>query len=400
MTTSRQLLVLLPASLVVAACSSSSEPANSPTPGDSGVGNDVAADQPAADSPAEVAPEAETEAASCTLAHPPAAAGTGSGASSVSITAVFTKIDLGDTVDFNGAPGYESLGYDLDGICSVDDASLACQTPTWASGGDPTDAPGGRDNSIGRLLYKGSQGMLTSASVNQGIANGEAPIGIVRVLDYSGEPNDDTVTVEWYVPASAVQGDGGQGGWLVASDYVISGDAGVLDDAGDGSAPAVAGSTLSDPSAYVVNSTLVAHFPDRVLPMMRDGMYEMRQPFFTAKLQTDSSTGKWTLAGTMLSGHIRAPAMLGLMPAVLKKALGMVVCTDGQLYPAIKSMICSYADFLDQGPPDLSTPCDSVSLAYGLSAELTEIVGTTPRNNPKICPDATDPTHDSCTLPP
>ena len=203
----------------------------------------------------------------CAHVSPPDAPPSQGASSGHDLTFVVTTFDLGDEDDSNGGH-YRSIGYDLDHVCTNESQPADCQSPPWANA-DPTDGVDGRDNAIGQLVHSQSVAFGSSIFVSPNesaltLQGKIAPIALFHVVGYSGEADDDQVTVEWYTPSLPLSG-------LPAVDWskapisvpvsLASITASANADAGnsDGGAPAYA-PRFVDAHAYVTHSTLVAHF--------------------------------------------------------------------------------------------------------------------------------------------
>jgi len=319
---------------------------------------------------------------------------------SLTITLTIDNIDLGEgpPVKDAGTIAYDTLGYDLDSLCTTATENLSCKPPSWTTAADMSDMIDGRDNNVARMLVKAGQGMLTTPTVNAGMAAGERPFGILRVTGYSGLPADNVVRAEWYVPVAKAQGsedagvEGGTGaagtGWMVDSESAFEADG----------AEAV-GSTMVDGKAYVVDHMLVAHF-DRIVINMRETPVEIAGAWVTGRLDKDSQTGEWSLKAGVMAGRMPSFALLGLLPPMINKILKVPVCTDSEVYSATKTMLCGYVDILRSGTPNPESECDAASIGIGMTAGPGVIGGVAVRNDPALCPPATDPRQDTCHTPP
>ncbi len=339
-------------------------------------------------------------AGACTPAHPPPAPVIVDSPDSLTITLTIDNIDLGEgpPVKDAGTIAYDTLGYDLDSLCTTATENLSCKPPSWTTAADMSDMIDGRDNNVARMLVKAGQGMLTTPTVNAGMAAGERPFGILRVTGYSGLPADNVVRAEWYVPVAKAQGsedagvEGGTGaagtGWMVDSESAFEADG----------AEAV-GSTMVDGKAYVVDHMLVAHF-DRIVINMRETPVEIAGAWVTGRLDKDSQTGEWSLKAGVMAGRMPSFALLGLLPPMINKILKVPVCTDSEVYSATKTMLCGYVDILRSGTPNPESECDAASIGIGMTAGPGVIGGVAVRNDPALCPPATDPRQDTCHTPP
>ncbi|MFW5739835.1 MAG: DUF4962 domain-containing protein, partial [Myxococcota bacterium] len=139
----------------------------------------------------------------CELASPPLPPSISSAGDTFSFTVVLVDNDYGDGLD--GQPAtVDVLGYDLDGVCSTDTHDRSCAPFEWA-GGTVEDFEGGRDNGIARIVFNSSSYIgdrpISAQNVSEAIRSGTIPpVGIVRIKDYAGKPQDDRLEVGWFVP--------------------------------------------------------------------------------------------------------------------------------------------------------------------------------------------------------
>ncbi len=322
----------------------------------------------------------------------------------VDFTVVIDQLAFGDESDA-GSTG--AVGFDLDGLCTVPGGTPSCKAFPWLSSTAVVDGPGGRDDAVGNLflaqkkVFGGS--LIGSAEENDGVASGTAaPAGILRVRGFSGLGSDDHVVVELFQAASFASvrqpGKGGDGGHgrpsFDASDQWPLVRATLVD--ADSGAPLE--STQRDDNAFVLDSTLVAHFDELRLPM-HNIYVDVSKAMLSGHLGYNSSTG-WTISNGTLGARIRSDFLLGFVPLATRSAVNVTLCTDDVAnYQVVKKTLCEAAD-LPEIDGDPSSHCAFTSLGVGFQsspASLGNVVDVPPTANP--CPPETDPANDTCARP-
>lgn len=320
-------------------------------------------------------------------------------------------VDAGSTFTFNVAvnamhwgdeddpPSHASIGYDVDGLCTTPRSDVACRAPGWA-GGDVVDGPGGRDNGIGRLVAEQSNfigiPIVTSAGINENMRTGrERPILILRIIGFSGKPDDDALTVELYDAAERTTGGDmpawdGTDGWAVTWDSVAG--------SAEGPWPWLARAVTHD--AYVNDYTLVARFDETVTVNFLGVPTPVHDSLVTAKLVQDPVDRWWSLQNGVVAGSIESRVFLSLIPGLAKAFVGVEdFCMDDPQYKDLKRMFCAFVDLPAPGAgPD--QPCAFISFAAGATALPVQLTGVADEPFfPPVCPAETDPVRDSCEAP-
>lgn len=336
-----------------------------------------------------------------------------------------SRMRLGSVNDDTGLTAnefaWETIGFDLDGVCTNSSTcsltkgdDLASSDPCRAPGiSIPYDGDNCRDNLVGQLfkiaalspemVRLGFTEQAWNCAINAGWMN-----LIFKVSDYNGEANDDSVRVDVYssigIPTPAYRCDQGpdysvQPGWWNEAPWTASDPWKVsrrsiapgADDLGDDLPDAV----VADADAYVRDNWLVAELPDgsnlwlngerAQTPGIR---FLLHRGLLTAKLDKDPQTGEWsanegTIAGAMLSSDIvTAFREIGFCENFCNaySTLSSYVATFGDILASTKELL-----------PD--EDCDAMSLGMAfrgrqVTARAADIVDADP---PKECPDPKNP---------
>ncbi len=283
-------------------------------------------------------------------------------------------IDLGDVPGTDGVPGYERLGYDLDGKCTRGGDPSTCVNPLPP--GPDHDGVGGVDDALGHMVANikatFGQEIITSALVNDEVARGVLPpTSILHISGYDGLQDDDHVDVEWLFPVLPKAGDGGDAG----------ADAAAMPPAWDGNdvwpiqpptfmAPAPpdatdAGGTViarAATEAYVSHYRLVAKFPDGITYRF----WHLSVSFYGAVIAADiipnAATNQFELRKGVVTGKVPMRDVTALIPVMTSKLPGGApLCTDGALYPTIRDWMCGFPD-LTSKEADPRPHCDMLSV--------------------------------------
>ena len=275
---------------------------------DGGTMPDTGPDAPAADTSHDGGFDAGP---ACPLRHPPPRPSEpDDGESLADIVFAFDNIDVDQGED------WATIGYDIDGLCSVGDTPQVECYPPAASGVPELDGEGGIDNVLGHqilpLLLLQMPGLPAESvrDLHHGIG---PPVLIIR--GWNGEDDDSRVEVIWSqadfgtpalpdggVPVPMIP-DGGiiyeDGGvpplpawdgtdyWWVRSDFFLD---------GDPTQP-----LIRDENAYVADRTLVIRLPARV-PLIFSGsvralVVRLVDGWFTVDISDDNETATAVLAG-------------------------------------------------------------------------------------------------------
>jgi hypothetical protein len=300
------------------------------------------------------------------------------------------SVDYGDGDGIPSAATYSSIGYDLDRVCtSLGDPPVCVQGKAA-----PKDGVDGRDNAAGEIFFE-------IKSTFQIIAD---PIGskkdtalvqagafsiVFHITGYNGQPDDDQVRFEWYMPApfgSDVEaGANPPPTWNGTDRWPIR----TQDSLPDGGI----GPLVADDNAYVAGKVVVASLPrgSRIAGGSID--FDLSGVFVTATLDT-TPQGTAMSAGTLAGTWGQAQVLGGI--GKLFESVGK--CTDFPLYQNLKSLVCGALDVSASGVPLPTQPCDALSIGVAFTAKPV-LAPTTTVDVPlatTTCPPATDPLNDAC----
>ncbi len=324
-----------------------------------------------------------------TFPPPPKITGAGSGADIVLVT---SKIDLGEYDRPDGAPGYATIGYSLDGVCNRDQA---CAAAAW-TGAHLIRGLDGRDNGLGELMHGQleffHQVVFSTDMLNLNLKNGtHAPLFIFKVADYSGFSDDDEVEVTLYVASpQAEDGKNFVPRWDGTDQWPIAPLPGAVADAG----PLVPASYV-DKNAYVSNYTLTARFPPGATIHFSNVAFMTNELVATGQINPMTKT----MSHGVLSGRMGIAEMFRHVPEVTQLLLSQTLCIDNPNYARIKTYFCSFADVRADAKAT-GGDCDGLSLGVGFDAapaNLGKVVIPTPVPG---CPPATTTNNDTCQRPP
>ena len=352
--------------------------------------------------------------AECTLVVPPSAPAVRGAGGAVSIVAAAYSLELGEAEPAAGqTPGYASIGYDLDGLCTAAGDPPRCAPPAWTH--HPVlDGPGGRDNALGAQIGSQRQffgaSVLHSADINAATQRGsKAPLLVVEVLGYAGLAEDDEVEVRAYLPATLPAGadggivapkwDGTDAFPIFAESYeggVVTDDAGVGDAAIDGGPPPGAPRWV-DRHAYVTHYGLVARFDPGPEISLLGVPLPTSHALLTATMvpMAGAVPPQWELHDALLAGVSPQQGVLRFLPDVTEAIVGAHLCSGDPNYPQIKTYACSFADTSLGG----GAACDGLSFGISFDLRRARIGPTLTRVRPAPCRPGEDPGDDDCAIP-
>ncbi len=281
-----------------------------------------------------------------------------------------------------------ALGIDLDQTCTCQGDGPSCVHDPNAN---HCDGPGGRDNAVADLIAMlgGAMGETKPSELfSQAAEQGEWSL-LLRISEYSGNPDDDQVTVAWYL-TSGLGGSppawDGADLWPVATDTLATG----------GGPPSVDHPLFVDESAYVSSGLLVAQLPEARIAM-RAGQSRLVINLIQVGLMgrfVEQNDG-WALRDGVLTAQVDEPALFQALSS-FRDNNGEALCTDDFFYTLGKTVFCATRDILvDGGSSD--QPCNGFSWGAGFSADPA-LLGTPidPGLQQPGCPQQTDPQFDSC----
>jgi hypothetical protein len=323
------------------------------------------------------------------------------------IVAALRLLDFGIAVD-GGRPAIP--GFNLDLTCSVDVSTSSCQTKLLpvtfeAHAKDKNDA--GLDNAAFTLIEYISRlsEIFTPTGFNAGIAEGRYG-GVIRVDDWNGQPNDESVQVEFFPAIGFVHRDAGLPGprldpddvWILDRRYQVGG---VLE-----------ASTIRSDRAYINDNRLVARFkviPLSILVDQDPKLFEIRlsDAVVTARVVPSGDGGlAAALENGVLGGRWRTSDFLGEVRTIfVKDGNGLVdttLCDPVQgaqlIYGAVKSTICDGRDIRSDSQDNAGLPCDAISAAARIETYTVKTLGTfgPPPDGGIRCVDAAIPLGDDC----
>jgi hypothetical protein len=339
------------------------------------------------------------EIVNCAHVAPPGRPDVQASGGNVALTIAVHSVDLGDTTDQNGNPGYRSIGFDLDGVCTNETQAPSCRPVPWANG-DPTDGFDGRDNGIGRLVFEEAlefgSAPVTSQTITSGTQDGTlAPVGIVRIRGYNLRVDDDQVEVDWYLPLRLTAGDAGRtpawdGGdvWPITLGTLV--DAGT--ESGGSGNDSYPPSIFRDPNAYVSNYTVVAHIPSMVIQLSN-----VPASVEQVAVMLSLAINPLRLVRATIAGRVRLSELFSKLPQITQQFGVGAICLGDPSYPRLKQFFCSHAEILASGQVDPSVDCDALSFAISFDGAPVQLGPPAPQPVASGCPPATDPAQDDCT---
>jgi hypothetical protein len=346
--------------------------------------------------------DAPSDAPGCTLSVPPASTAMGETGGTLELVFVMRTIDLGDVPGADGVPGYQKLGYDLDGRCTRGGDRATCVNPLPP--GPDEDGFAGVDDALGHMVasIKANFGaeIITSALVNDQVARGVLPpTSILHITGYDGLQDDNHVDVEWLFPVLPNASDGGD----AASDAAAS------PPAWDGSdvwpiqtptfvEPGGAAIARASTDAYVSRYRLVAKFPDGITYRFWHLAVSFYGAVIAADIVPNAGTGKVELRKGVVTGKAPMRDVTGLIPIMTSNLPGGTpLCADGPLFPTIRDWMCGFPDLTAAPSSDPRPRCDMLSVAMGFEtapAKIGAVIDEPPP--PKLCPKETDPAEQGC----
>jgi hypothetical protein len=303
--------------------------------------------------------------------------------------AIYT-VDYGDGDGVADAATYGSIGYDLDRVCTALGDPPVCVQAKHA----PKDGVGGRDNAAGELFFEIKSTFqiiadpIGSKKDTAAIQTGAYTI-LFHVSGYNGQPDDDQVRFEWYLPApygsDSDASTKAPPSWTGSDRWPIR----TQDSLPDGGI----GPLVADDNAYVAGNVIVASLPRGTRITGGSIDFDLSGVFVTATL-APTAQGTAMTDGTLAGTWGQAQVLGGI--GRLFESVGK--CTDFPLYQNLKSIVCSALDVSASGVPLPTQACDALSIGVAFTAKPV-LAPTSTVNVPlptTPCPPATDPLNDVC----
>ncbi len=293
--------------------------------------------------------------------------------------------------------GVGTFGYDLDGKCTVDQASSSCKSNALVA--DPT---GGVDNSSIQLLnglmsqQPTVKSSLGDPAVNVAIDEGGFTL-LVRLFGLQSAVNQSlvqglTMAVQTSPGIrSGVPSWGGTDVWKVSASDVVGG----LD--GGTNSP------IKTFKAYVTSGVLVATDPGPItlvitLPggnTVSGAMpITLHQVVLTGTL-VPRADGQFDLANGTIAGRWATSDMLAAIGSLSVSGSALCEVLGGGIYSVVLSNVCPQRDITSTGTDDGTASCDAVSVAMAFDAVAADVA-----NTPSPSPVSTTPCTDAGQCPP
>ena len=315
----------------------------------------------------------------CELLHPPPRPDLADDGASVGERVWALK----DVVLNQDGERWRTIGYDLDGLCSVAPTpAVECVPP--ARGADPeTDGESGIDNAFGHWLYPLVQVTLPTLEADAR-ASEELGVGaILVVLDgWNGEPNDSRVEATLLVGVTGTTGESDG----TRPDVVEAGSQITVSDGSAAPPPAWDGNdwfwvrsdgysetdptqpVLFDDNAYVSEGLLVAQLPARV-----DILFQATEQAVLVRLTESIAVAR------LVDGGARIEAMVaGRWPVVdiLETAERVGICEGTGEYRLISDQLDRIADIRAiAGTGGEGVPCNALSLGATFTGYAAHLGG-------------------------
>jgi hypothetical protein len=293
------------------------------------------------------------------LPPPPAVTGRGGG---LDFTLAVWQQELGTgSEDDAGRPRYQDIGFDLDNTCTGEGQGPSCLEPPGVPPSHYHDGVDGIDNALGQAFWKTLPDVVTT--------DADHPVLLMRVREYSGEPDDDQVEVSLYYALGLTAREDGRLGplWDGLDQWTIMPESLAEPEAG---APNVDQPRFVDKHAYVSGYMLAARFDDALtasyLTVAPTLLWPMRHLVIAGSLR-QGDHGTWELQNAIMGARI-ALTVLAQSNAWTLNGNGFPLCQFPSAYKSQVRTDCSFAD-VAYGGDSLSASCDAVSIGIQVQAK-------------------------------
>jgi len=290
-------------------------------------------------------------------------------------------------VNLNQGSEWESIGYDLDGLCT---GSPDYVSECIVRGPRERDGMEGIDNVFGRGLYPlidvAVPGLEEMAVAAQEEGRG---MPVLRVRQWNGTPNDPQVeiSIAQAVFGTSLPGSAGMPpeiNIISTTEWELPDGMPVPLPVWDGDdflwlrTDAFLGGNPDDPfiidrTAYIVDNTFVARLPDRI-----DIIFPTDDIGVLVRLTNAVATGRLTADGLALDPLVVAGRWR--VSDLLSTAQNIGLCRGSDLFRALELQLANIADVLsmqpDPGAPQVD--CDAVSIGVTFVGTRAVIAGVTP----------------------
>ena len=262
------------------------------------------------------------------------------------------------------------LGFNLDGVCTCEDAGpSSCNSGSFQH----CDGPDGRDVT-GNALLSLFDGFYSSGSV-AGSLNGQIAAGLATILigiaNYNGGPDDTEVALTAFI-SSGIRGDGGY-----LPPVWDGNDAWDVDPISTAGYVPVDGGYAYTPlfvstQGYVNHGVLVAYVPDVALDL-GFGTLDLGTVVFASTIQP--APGGYRLVNGQLAGRVSTHSVLSLaaeLPDPLDSTMSL--CGTDPTYLTVRQAVCQSADIVSTPALDnTGAVCNAISLSLGFGADPVKL---------------------------
>jgi hypothetical protein len=229
------------------------------------------------------------------------------------------------------AMGAVPVGYDLDGVCTTDQATETC------IGDKPhVDGPGGIDNNGGDLFNLVKTKTDVEQRINDGIAVGKTTL-LFRLSNYNGTPNDPNIILSVYASPGLLDGSGQS----ITPTFVES-EAWALDESQFTALSPDLPTTTS--TGYVSNGVVVAFLASTSIGLSSSFSVNLKSAVLTAEL--DLTGAKPIMKGGIIAGRWAASDLLRVISRQRTSDGGKALCDDALNYGVAKAVICADLDIM------------------------------------------------------